>query len=114
MRISDWSSDVCSSDLDLAPRRVRIDAVRLVAMPDADHAEFAVVCRRGAYMRALARDIARTLGTAGHVGALRRTQVGPFLEADALSDRKSVGAGKSGSVRVGLGGCRSFKKKKKT
>src|SRR3546814_5631264 len=58
MRISDWSSDVCSSDLqvppaysaiklqgqraydlaregepvDLAPRRVRIDAVRLVAM----------------------------------------------------------------------------------
>src|SRR3546814_14313399 len=85
MRISDWSSDVCSSDVDLAPRRVRIDAVRLVAMPDADHAEFAVVCRRGAYMRALARDIARTLGTAGHVGALRRTQVGPFIEEDALS-----------------------------
>src|SRR3546814_4249920 len=54
-------------------------------MPDADHAEFAVVCRRGAYMRALARDIARTLGTAGHVGALRRTQVGPFIEEDAIS-----------------------------
>lgn len=71
--------------VDLAPRRVRIDAIRLLAMPDADHAEFAVVCGRGAYMRALARDIARALGTAGHVAALRRTQVGPFIEEDAIS-----------------------------
>ena len=44
-----------------------------------------VVCGKGAFMRALARDIAVALGTVGHVTALRRTGVGPFSESDAIS-----------------------------
>jgi tRNA pseudouridine55 synthase len=36
-------------------------------------------------MRALARDIAKGLGTVGHVGALRRMRVGPFGEEGAIS-----------------------------
>ncbi len=69
----------------LAARRVRIDRLVLLAQPDADHAVFEVDCGKGTYMRALARDLARALGTVGHIAALRRTRVGPFTEAQAIS-----------------------------
>ncbi len=69
----------------LAPRPVQIDRLELIAVPDADHAEFEAGCGRGTYVRALARDLGRALGTCGHVSALRRTAVGPFAENDAVS-----------------------------
>ena len=69
----------------LAPRRVFIEEFRLVEMPDADHAMFEVVCGKGTYMRALARDLALALGTLGHLVALRRTLVGSFSESVAIS-----------------------------
>jgi tRNA pseudouridine55 synthase len=59
-------------------RPVRIDALRLTGRPDADHADFLVDCGKGTYVRSLARDIARSLGTVGHVTALRRLRTGPF------------------------------------
>ncbi|MDO5285653.1 MAG: tRNA pseudouridine(55) synthase TruB [Actinomycetia bacterium] len=37
-----------------------------------------VECSSGTYVRALARDLGRLLGSAGHLTALRRTRVGPF------------------------------------
>ncbi len=79
--------DLARDDLapELAPRTVRIDDIALAAMPDRDHAEFRVVSGKGAYMRSLARDLAAALGTVGHVSALRRTAVGPFDEAQAIS-----------------------------
>ncbi|TMM46207.1 tRNA pseudouridine(55) synthase TruB [Qipengyuania marisflavi] len=40
---------------------------------------------KGTYIRSLARDIARALGTLGHVTYLRRTKAGPFTEAQAIS-----------------------------
>ena len=40
---------------------------------------------KGTYIRSLARDIARALGTLGHVTYLRRTKAGPFLEEQAIS-----------------------------
>ena len=40
---------------------------------------------KGTYIRSLARDIARALGTVGHVTMLRRTQAGPFTLAGAIS-----------------------------
>jgi tRNA pseudouridine55 synthase len=42
--------------------------------------EFEAVTGKGAYVRALARDIALSLGSRGHVAALRRTAVGPFAD----------------------------------
>ena len=36
-------------------------------------------------MRSLARDLAASCGTVGHVAALRRLRVGPFTEAEAIS-----------------------------
>ena len=69
----------------MTPRRVRIDRLDLMEVPDADHAIFEMDCGKGAYVRALARDIAHRLGTLGHVSQLRRTAVGAFLEDDAIS-----------------------------
>ena len=40
---------------------------------------------KGTYIRSLARDIARALGTLGHVTYLRRIKAGPFLEEQAIS-----------------------------
>jgi tRNA pseudouridine55 synthase len=40
---------------------------------------------KGTYIRSLARDIARALGTVGHVSYLRRTRAGPFSLEQAIS-----------------------------
>jgi tRNA pseudouridine55 synthase len=69
----------------LASRQVRVDRFELVDTPDADHAVFEVACGKGTYMRALCRDLALRLGTVGHLSALRRTAVGRFGEAQAIS-----------------------------
>jgi tRNA pseudouridine55 synthase len=71
-------------EVSLEPRPVAIERLDLVAIPDADHAEFEAGCGKGTYVRALARDLGRALGTCGHVVALRRTAVGPFVEADTV------------------------------
>jgi tRNA pseudouridine55 synthase len=71
--------------VELAPRTVRIDAFELASMSGPDHAEFLVTCGKGAYMRSLARDLARALGTCGHIHELRRLSVGPFDESRAIS-----------------------------
>jgi len=68
---------------DLAPRPVTIHALDLVSM-DGDSAVLEARCGKGTYVRAIARDLGRLLGCYGHVTALRRTRVGPFLESDAI------------------------------
>jgi tRNA pseudouridine55 synthase len=70
--------------VELSARPVDIHRLELVERPDADHAVFAAECGKGTYVRALARDMGRTLGCLGHVVALRRTAVGPFIEAAAV------------------------------
>ncbi len=71
--------------VELKSRRVEVRELRLVDVPDADHALLSVTCGKGTYVRALARDLAHHLDTVGHVDWLRRTAVGPFTEADAIS-----------------------------
>lgn len=44
-----------------------------------------VDCSSGTYIRALARDLGAALGVGGHLTALRRTRIGPFEVADAVS-----------------------------
>jgi tRNA pseudouridine55 synthase len=70
--------------VELAPRIVEIHQLDLVETPDADHAVFEAECGKGTYVRALARDLGRLLGSAGHVVGLRRTAVGSFSEADSV------------------------------
>jgi tRNA pseudouridine55 synthase len=47
--------------------------------------ELAVLCSKGTYVRTLAEDISRALGTCGHVIALRRLYVEPFAEREMQS-----------------------------
>jgi tRNA pseudouridine55 synthase len=68
----------------LAARPVYVEALHLLAHTEVE-AEFEMVCEKGTYVRSLARDLALALGTQGHVGALRRTAVGAFSEANAIS-----------------------------
>jgi tRNA pseudouridine55 synthase len=70
--------------VELEARPVEIGRLELVERPDADHAEFEAECGKGTYVRALARDLGRLLGTFGHVCALRRTSVGPFGPDDMI------------------------------
>jgi tRNA pseudouridine55 synthase len=62
----------------LAPRLVEIHELALIDAPDPDHAVFEAETGKGAYVRALVRDLAKALGTEGHVCQLRRLSVGPF------------------------------------
>ncbi|HEU5068719.1 MAG TPA: tRNA pseudouridine(55) synthase TruB [Sphingomicrobium sp.] len=50
-----------------------------------DEVTLSVTVSKGTYIRSLARDIARALGTAGHVTYLRRTRAGPFGLTSAIS-----------------------------
>jgi len=68
----------------LEPRSARVDRFVLVRQPDADTAVFEVASGKGVYMRSLARDLAQACGTVGHIAALRRLRVGPFLEQHAI------------------------------
>jgi tRNA pseudouridine55 synthase len=70
---------------ELAARPAQVDRFELIERPDADHAVFEVQSGKGVYMRALARDLSRALGTVGHVAALRRLKVGPFCETGAIT-----------------------------
>jgi tRNA pseudouridine55 synthase len=65
-------------DFELKPRRVSIASLTLVDHPDKDHCVLEARCGKGTYVRALARDLGRALGSFGHVEALRRTRVGAF------------------------------------
>lgn len=44
-----------------------------------------VTCSSGTYIRALARDLGAALGVGGHLTALRRTRVGPYLIGQAVT-----------------------------
>ena len=69
----------------LSSRRITIHHLSLLGCEGPDSASFEVVSGKGAYMRALARDLGRALGSCAHIRKLRRIAVGPFTEADAIS-----------------------------
>jgi tRNA pseudouridine55 synthase len=50
---------------------------------DAADLDVRVTCSSGTYIRALARDLGAELGVGGHLTALRRTRVGPYLASQA-------------------------------
>ncbi len=82
----------------LAARQISILSFELLDIVDRDCARFAVKSGKGAYMRALARDLASALGTCGHLSGLRRSSVGPFTEATAISLEKLEELGHSAAV----------------
>ena len=70
-------------DVVMPTRQVVVHALSLENHEEGVRSELRVICGKGTYVRSLARDIARALGSAGHVGLLRRTRVGRFSIDDA-------------------------------
>lgn len=65
--------------VELQPKRIRIDEIEVLSF-DAENMQLSirVVCGKGTYIRSLARDIGRALGSGAFLTALRRTRVGDF------------------------------------
>ncbi|MBT7954769.1 MAG: tRNA pseudouridine(55) synthase TruB [Rhodospirillaceae bacterium] len=84
--------------LELKSRKIFIERFELIDCPDEARAIFEVTSGKGAYIRGLARDLARRLGTVGHISSLRRTRVGPFKENDAISLAKLEELGHKGAA----------------
>lgn len=73
--------------LDLAERPVIVHGIEVLSWDTSEAARpvvrLDVRCGKGFYVRSLAHDLGQVLGVGAHLGALRRTQVGPFVVADA-------------------------------
>lgn len=69
----------------LKPKHIHIDSIELTAF-DEDNMQMTikVVCGKGTYIRALARDIGRALQSGAYLTALRRTRAGDFCENDCI------------------------------
>ncbi len=71
-------------DVDLKPKILVIDEIELNDFSP-ESITIRVVCSKGTYIRALARDIGRALESGGHLTALRRTRVGDVTVDKCLS-----------------------------
>ncbi|MBZ4690026.1 MAG: truB [Cereibacter sp.] len=71
--------------VEIAARELWVESLEMIARPDADHVELEMVCGKGGYVRAIARDLGAALGCHGHVQWLRRTWSGPFDAEDGIS-----------------------------
>ena len=64
---------------------VRIDEIEVLAFdPEQMQLSLRVVCGKGTYIRSLARDIGRALGSGAFLTALRRTRVGDIRVEDCI------------------------------
>ncbi|MGB3407562.1 MAG: tRNA pseudouridine(55) synthase TruB [Jannaschia sp.] len=71
-------------EMDLVARPLWVERLDVTGH-DADGTELEMVCGKGGYVRAIARDLGRHIGCFGHVAWLRRNWSGPFEAAGGLS-----------------------------
>ena len=71
-------------EIDRPARDIFLKAIELLAIDD-KQIQLTVTCSKGTYVRVLAEDIAKVMGTLGHLTALRRLQVGDFQIAEAIT-----------------------------
>ncbi|WP_418500745.1 tRNA pseudouridine(55) synthase TruB [Flagellimonas sp.] len=71
-------------EVDIKSRKVEILEFEItrVTLPEVD---FRVVCSKGTYIRSLAHDFGKALGSGAHLSALRRTKIGDFNVNNATS-----------------------------
>ena len=72
-------------EMSLSPRPLWVERLEMRARPDSDHVELEMVCGKGGYVRAIARDLGAALGCLGHVTQLRRVWSGPFEAAQGVA-----------------------------
>ena len=83
---------------ELVARPLWVDSLMMIERRDADHVVLDMVCGKGGYVRAIARDLGRALGTVAHVAWLRRTWSGPFEAADGLTWDEVLALGEAGTL----------------
>ena len=71
-------------EVERAARPLTIYELSLTPLSD-QQLQLTVTCSKGTYVRVLAEDIAKALGTLGHLTALRRIRTGDFEIADAIT-----------------------------
>ena len=71
-------------EVERAARPLTIYELSLTPLSD-QQLQLTVTCSKGTYVRVLAEDIAKALGTLGHLTALRRIQTGDFEIANAIT-----------------------------
>ena len=83
--------------VELAAREVQ---VRRLEMTDWDppDARLLIVCSSGTYVRSIARDLGRALGSAAHLAALRRLAIGALDIADAIGIEPLRAGGRDAAV----------------
>src|SRR3546814_14535451 len=104
MRISDWSSDVCSSDLKFVPFAFSPDGSEVFAGYSVNDGPVSLV-------RSNLAATSRTTLASDDFGSIGDEEWNAARLPFAATDRKSGVSGKSVSVRVDLGGRRIIKKK---
>jgi len=73
------------ADVELKAKTLQIDKIELVDFnPDTMQAKIRVVCGKGTYIRALARDIGQALNSGAYLTALCRTRVGSIRIEDCI------------------------------
>lgn len=72
-------------EFEIAARPLFVESLVMLDRPDADHVTLEMVCGKGGYVRAIARDLGEALGCYGHVRELRRVWSGPFEAEDGVS-----------------------------
>lgn len=66
-------------DVVLKPKNIHIDSIEITRFdPDTMQLDLRIVCGKGTYIRALARDLGRALGSGAYLTQLRRTRVGEY------------------------------------
>ena len=76
-------------EVELKAKSLEIKEMELLRF-DAPEMEIRIVCSKGTYMRALARDMGEALGSGAHLTGLRRTRVGKVKVEDCLSVEEAV------------------------
>lgn len=77
------------ADVELRPKVLMIDELELLDFKP-EEITIRVVCSKGTYIRALARDIGQALDSGAHLSALRRTRVGDVMVGDCLEMDKAL------------------------
>lgn len=72
-------------DVELAARPLFVEELTMTGRPDTDHVTLEMICGKGGYVRAIARDLGKALGCHGHVRELRRVWSGPFKAEAGLT-----------------------------
>ena len=72
-------------EVEIEARPLWVEELVMTDRPDPDHVTLEMVCGKGGYVRAIARDLGEALGCYGHVAWLRRIWSGPFEAEEGIS-----------------------------